>query len=103
MKRAIHLSAFLVLTPQFAGDGQHMIGKMNICFSVYLPQISACCQQASNNCSKLSVVMKMVTIAESGDNQGALVPCELIELSPSVRRTPRGYEGTFPQINRNVK
>ena len=84
-------------------DGQHLIQKMNICFSVYLPQISACCQQLSNNCSKLSVVMKMVTIAESGETEGALVPCELIELSPSVRRTPGAYEGTFPQITRNVK
>ena len=82
---------------------------MNICFSVYLPQISACCQRASNNCSMLSVVMKMVTIAETGESDGregrggTLVPCEMIELSPSARRTPGGYEGTFPQINRNVK
>lgn len=57
----------------------------------------------------LSVVMKMVTIAESGETDGrggkggTLVPCEMIELSPSLRRTPGGYEGTFPQINRNVK
>ena len=65
--------------------------------------LSAAQTQLSNNCSKLSVVMKMVTIAESGETEGALVPCELIELSPSVRRTPGAYEATFPQITRNVK